>query len=763
MIGKKILHYRIIKELGRGGMGVVYLADDTKLSRQVAIKFLPGEFTGNSEERARFLVEAKAAASLNHPHIATIYAIEEADGHLFMVMEYIEGQELKEIIKSEIPNLQTAINYATQIAEGLQAAHEKGIIHRDIKSSNIMITPKGQVKIMDFGLAQVAGIGTELTKEYTTLGTAAYMSPEQAQGEFVDNRADIWSFGVVLYEMLTGRLPFTGTYEQQIIYSILNDDPEPIVGLTPKIEQILQKALAKNPNQRFQSIDELIKALQTIEGNNSGEEKTFEKPVKPTYWIAVAVLVLIIVVFYLFKQSSKAVPAKENVKAIAILPFTDMSPQKDQGYFSDGLSDELINVLSKNLKLRVTARTSSFSFRGKDFDIQTIAAKLNVKYILEGSVQKAGNNLRISADLVNVETDATLWSNSYDGTLENIFSLQDSISHSVAAALNATLVGKDITAPEQQTVPEAYNAYLLGNHFSNLRDREDLEKAVGYYENALSIDSGYAPAWEGLSQTNSRLADNGYASLDEGYKKARKEVEKALELDPNLALAYSQLGWIKQYYDWDWKGADESYQKALDLESGNADVLSGAATLAFTLGRFKKAIRLIHRSIKLDPLRIAGYNNLGLFYWYADSMDKSEADFKKALELNPRYPSGHMMLGRIYLFEGKSDSALTEMMKETDPDWRMYGLALVYYAAGKEKEADRILKGFIKKYQNVDAFQIAEIYAYGGNKDKAFDWLRRAYDQRDGGLAQIEGDPMLRNIQNDPRYMLFMQRMKLPS
>ncbi|MEJ2050606.1 MAG: serine/threonine-protein kinase [Calditrichota bacterium] len=216
MIGKKILHYRIIKELGRGGMGVVYLADDTKLSRQVAIKFLPGEFTGNSEERARFLVEAKAAASLNHPHIATIYAIEEADGHLFMVMEYIEGQELKEIIKSEIPNLQTAINYATQIAEGLQAAHEKGIIHRDIKSSNIMITPKGQVKIMDFGLAQVAGIGTELTKEDTTLGTAAYMSPEQAQGEFVDNRADIWSFGVVLYEMLTGRLPFTGTYEPKI-------------------------------------------------------------------------------------------------------------------------------------------------------------------------------------------------------------------------------------------------------------------------------------------------------------------------------------------------------------------------------------------------------------------------------------------------------------------------------------------------------------------------------------------------------------------
>jgi serine/threonine protein kinase/tetratricopeptide (TPR) repeat protein len=763
MIGKTILHYKIIEQVGEGGMGVVYKAEDTKLKRDVAIKFLPRQISANEEERERFKIEAQAAAALNHSNIATIYAIEEANDEMFIVMEYIEGQELKEIIKSEIPNLQSVINYATQIAEGLQAAHEKGIIHRDIKSSNIMITPKGQVKIMDFGLAQVAGIGMEFSKEYTTLGTAAYMSPEQAQGEFVDARTDIWSFGVVLYEMLTGRLPFTGDYEQQIIYSILNDDPEPTVRLTPEIVQILQKTLAKNPNQRFQSIGEMVNALQTIESKNSVKTKIIKKSAKLAYWIAATVLVLFIIVFYLFKPFSKAVAVQDKVKTIAVLPFTDLSPQGDQGYFSDGLSEELINVLSKNPKLRVTARTSSFSFRGDNLDIKTIAAKLSVKNILEGSVQKEGNNLRISADLVNVETDATLWSNSYDGTLKDIFGLQDSISHSVAEALNATLLGKDNTAQEQKTVPEAYNAYLIGNHFSNLRDKEDLLKAVGYYENALSIDSAYAPAWVGLSQTHSRLADNGYMPLDEGYKKARMEVEKALKLDPNLAVAYSQMGWIKQYFDWDWEGADESYQKALDLESGNADVLSGAATLAFTLGRFKKAIRLIHRSIKLDPLRIAGYNNLGLFYWYADSTDKSEADFKKALELNPRYPSGHMMLGRIYLFEGKSDSALTEMMKEIDPDWRMYGLALVYYAAGKEKEADGILKEFINKYQNVDAFQIAEICAYGGNKDKAFDWLRRAYDQRDGGLAQIEGDPMFGNIQKDPRYLEFMKKLKLPS
>lgn len=625
-----------------------------------------------------------------------------------------------------------------------------------------MITPKGQVKIMDFGLAQVASIGMQFTKEYTTLGTVAYMSPEQAQGELVDNRTDIWSFGVVLYEMLTARLPFTGEYEQQIIYSILNDDPEPIAGLTPEIGQILKRTLAKNPNDRFQSIDKLIEALNAIEGKNSERAKTLHKSARLTYWIAAVVLLLIIAVFYLFKFSSKAVPVKENVKTIAVLPFTDMSPRKDQGYFSDGLSEELINVLSRNQTLRVTARTSSFSFRGKNLDIRTIAKKLNVKYVLEGSVQKEDNNLRISADLVNVETDATLWSNSYDGTLENIFSLQDSISLSVAEALSATLVGKYMTTPEQKTTPEAYNAYLLGEHFSNLRGKEYLQKAISYYEQALSIDSGYAPAWEGLSQTHSRQADNGYLPLDEGYNEARMEVEKALELDPNLAVAYAQMGWIKQYYEWDWKGADESYQKALDLEPGNADVISGAATLAFTLGRFNKAIALMHRSIKLDPVRIAGYNNLGLFCWYAGLLDKSETDFKEVLELNPRYPSAHMMLGRIYLFEGKPDSALTEMLKETDPDWQMYGLALVYYATGKENEANEIQNAFIKKYQNVDAFQIAEIYAYSGNSSKAFDWLEHAYDQRDGGLAQIEGDPMLRNIQKDPRYKVFMKKMKLP-
>jgi TolB-like protein/predicted Ser/Thr protein kinase/lipoprotein NlpI len=764
MIGKTILHYKILEKLGEGGMGVVYKAEDTKLKRDVAIKFLPGRIAANDEERERFKTEAQAAAALNHPNIAHIYAIEETDDEMFIVMEYIGGKELKEIVEAHrdtpIP-IDKIINYATQIAEGLQAAHKKGIVHRDIKSSNIMITDEGKVKIMDFGLAKLSGVG-QVTRAGSTLGSPAYMSPEQAKGVDVDHRSDIWSLGTVLYEMLTRQMPFKGDYEQAIIYSILNEAPEHMAGVAPELEQIVLKALAKNPDERYQSADELAADLQAIESGQFLKVKTASKPVKLGYWIAAAVVVLIAIAFYLFKPASQPVPGKENVKTIAVLAFLDLSPNKDQEYFSDGLSDELINVLSKNRNLRVTARTSSFYFKGKDVDIKTIAAKLNVKNILEGSVRKSGNNLRITADLVNVESDATLWSNTYDGKLENIFALQDSISRSVADALKIALLGKENATVQRKSNPEAYNAYLLGKHFYDLRGKENFQKAINYYKLALSIDPNYAPAWVGLSWTHIRQADRAYVPVDEGYRKARQEVNKALALDPILANAYAQVGWIKWAYDWDWSGADSAYQHALELEPGNAVVIRGAATLATTLGRFEEAIRLDRRAIELDPVRVAAYNNLGLHTWYAGYLNESQTAFRKCLQLNPQYPGAHMNIGRVFIEEGIPDSALVEIKKETEPAWQMYGLALAYHALGEEKEADAVLAGYIKEYQNGWAFQIAEIYAYRGNKDKAFEWLERAYRQRDGGLAEMKGDPLLRNIQKDPRYAAFLNKMKLP-
>ncbi len=761
MIGETILHYKILEKIGEGGMGVVYLAEDTKLKRQVAVKFLPHHISTNEEEKKRFEIEAQAAASLNHPNIATVYAIEDSGEDTFIVMEYIDGIELKDKIKSGPIPFEEAINIAIQIAEGLEAAHKKGIVHRDIKSQNIMITNDGKVKIMDFGLAKI-GQGSQVTKTGTTLGTFAYMSPEQARGDQVDKRTDIWSFGIVLYEMLTGKMPFYGNYDQAIVYSILNEEPVAVNEIDEELRHIIGKSLAKKPDERYQNAVEIENELRTI--NQDREiKRTKTKKLKLPWVLAGIAVILIAISFYIFISSSKG--GKERaakIKTIAILPFTDMSQNKDQEYFSDGMAEELINVLSRNPNLRVTARTSSFYFKDKDVDLKTIAAKLNVNNILEGSVQKAGNNLRISADLVNVETDATLWSDTYDGTMNNIFALQDSISGNVAEALNVALLGKEASKPEQKTDPEAYNNYLLGNHFFNLHGKENWKKAEKYYMKALSIDSGYTPAWIGLSDIHGSQADYGYIPVDEGYAKALKEVQKTLELDPDLADAYANLGWIKKTYDWDWTAADEALKKGLELEPGNKNVINGAANLSSALGRFDEAIKLDHRIIEFNPVSSSGYFNLGITTMHAGLYDESMAAFRKCLDLDPQYPVANTFIGLDYLQKSKLDSALSEIQKETDPEWQTFGLVIVDYTLGRKKEAYDKLADYIAEYQNADAYQIAEIYAYRGEKDKAFEWLEKAYKQKDGGCTQIIGDPLMRNIVNDPRYAAFMKKMKLP-
>ncbi len=761
MIGTTILHYKILEKLGQGGMGIVYLAEDLKLERKVAIKFLPKYISENTEERQRFKIEAKAAAKLNHPNIATIHSIEETDNELFIVMEYIKGVELSDKIKAGIIPATDAVKIATQIADGLDAAHKEGIIHRDIKSSNIMITDSGVAKVMDFGLAKVKGT-SKLTKMGSTVGTIAYMSPEQSSSDEVDSRTDLWSFGVVFYEMLTGKLPFRGAYDQAIVYSILNEEPQPAEQVDERLHHIIKKSLKKNPDERYKSAGDITAELRTITEGATIKRAGTKQSKLP--WIVAGALVMVIAIaLYLFVPSSNGGKAKtETIKTIAVLPFADLSPQKDQGYFSDGLSGELINALSKNPKLRVTARTSSFSFKGTNADIKTIASKLNVKNVLEGSVQKAGNNLRISADLVNVETDATLWSNTYNGTMNNIFALQDSISGNVAEALNAALLGKEAARSEQKTDPEAYNDYLLGEHFLNLSGKDNLETAEGYYKKALVIDSTYAPAWVGLSSVYSSQGSNGYVPVDEGYSRARKEVEKALELNPNLADAYAQLGEIKSNHDWDWKGADEAFQKGLALEPENTKIINRASTLAGTLGRLDEAIKLSRRIIEIDPVSGAGYFSLAYAAYYAGQLDKSIAASRKVLELTPQNRGAHWVISLDYLEKGETDSALIEINKEPEPWIQISTIAIVYYALGRKKEADEKLVEFIKKFQYVGAYQVAEIYAYRNERDKAFEWLERAYRQRDAGCVAIKGDPLMRNIFKDPRYTAFLKKMKLP-
>ena len=448
--------------------------------------------------------------------------------------------------------------------------------------------------------------------------------------------------------------------------------------------------------------------------------------------------------------------------SIAILPFADLSPGKDQEYFTDGLSEEVLNVLAKIPNLRVTGRRSSFQFKGKNEDSRAIGQKLNVTTLLEGSVRKAGNRVRITAQLVKVADGFHLWSETYDRELTDIFAVQDDIARAVSSALKVRLLGPDrAPLPARAQNAEVYNLYLQGKYFSLRRTKEDLQKAVTYYEQTLKLNPDYALAWSGLALTYVRMADNVNVPVDEGYRKGRQAVEKALTLDPNLAEALSTLGWIRRTYDWDWSGADAVLKRALELEPGSAGIVGTAGTLASTMGRFEEAVDLGRRAIDLDPLTVVTRRNLASYALHAGRLDEAQAALRKGLELNPEAPVLHLLMGKTFLMQAKPEAALQEFEQETDPFWRRLGRALAYHALGRKKEADAARAELLAENKE-DTFQIAEVYAFRGETDKAFEWLERAYAQRDGGLAEIKGNPMLKSLETDRRYKQFLEKMRLP-
>jgi TolB-like protein/Tfp pilus assembly protein PilF len=787
MIGETFAHYRILGRLGGGGMGVVYEAEDTRLGRHVALKFLPDTLADDHEALDRFEREAKAASALNHPHICTIHEFGEHNGRPFIVMELMQGQTLKAGIGGKPLPTERAIQLGVQIADALEAAHAAGIVHRDIKPANIFITERGEAKLLDFGLAKpvfgrAKGVTSDLSHEATitgsqdlttpgtTMGTASYMSPEQAWGKEVDARGDLFSFGVE-----------TST---QIIDSILHGEPVPAVQLNPdvppELDRIITTAMEKDPDLRYQSAAEIKADLKRLLRDSSGGRGTPPRGMaaarltrpssRARRWIGAGAAVLFLALAGALwfgretwrGQQKGGGPAPVATPSIAVLPFVDMSAGKDQEYFSDGLAEELINDLARIPGLRVAARTSSFQFKGTKEDLRTIGQKLNVANILEGSVRKEGRHVRITAELVKVADGFDLWSQTYDRELNDMFAVQDDIARSVSSALKVKLLGEGLPSAAPGSNGEAYNLLLQGKYLAARRNQKDLETAVSYYEKALRLEPGDARVWVGLADAHSTQADLGYVPVDEGYAKAREEVEKALALDPNLPEAYATLGWIRVSYDRDWSGGDADYKKALELEPGNATVLRRAGALAGTLGQFDEAIRLDRRAIELDPLSVAARNNLGLHELYAGRLDQAEAAFRKALELNPDYPSSHMFIGRIDLRRSKPEMALQEMERENDPFWRRYGLALTYYALGRKQEADAALRDFIEKDKEDGPSQIAEVYAFRGETDKAFEWLERARAQHDGGLSELKGDPLFRRLESDPRYAAFLKKMHLP-
>jgi TolB-like protein len=787
MIGRVIGNYIITGELAQGGMGVVYRGRHLTLPRSVVVKSirpLGMSDEARSDLRARFLREAHIQSQLDHPRIVRVYEFFAGEDDCFLVMEYVPGSSLRTILDNQrMLSAEQACSLAVQALDGLAHAHNLqyvdeagragvGIIHRDIKPANLMVDDRGNLKLTDFGIAKVLD-KRQSTKTGFSPGTVEYMSPEQIRNVPLDARSDLYSLGVTLYEMLAGRVPFPRTdtaSDFDILKAHVEADPSPLQTLNPAIlsplAEVAARALEKDPAKRWQTAEAFREALISCQ-NDTAVTPPFETPTPAIAgdkkypvrrWfvtVGVAVLILAVVVtlasVFWFRQAS-----------IAVLPFVDISAEQNQEYFSDGLAEELRNGLAQTRGLRVAGRTSSLQFKGKGADFNVIGNKLHVDAILEGSVRVKGRRAKITVELIKAADGFHLWSATYDRDLTDIFAVQEEIARAVTTALKVTLLGDKTAQPPKAANAAAYTAYLQGRYFLKIQSAENLEKAAGFFEQAIERDPEYAPAWVGLSECRSNQAMQVYIPAEDGYRKARQALEHALKLDPDLAMAYSVLGWIQQYHDWDWKAADASYKRALALDPWNANVITRAGSLAWILGRGDVATRLARRAMEIDPLSPGGHQNGGVSLYKAGLYDEAEAALNNALELAPGMANIHIGFVKIYLAQSRPAAALVEAEKEQDPAFRVFGMALAYHALGRRKDSDANLAELIGKFSTEASYQVAEVYAFRGQSDRAFAWLERAYTEHDSGVADIKGDPLLRSLRRDPRFAALLAKLHLP-
>ncbi|MDX1672400.1 MAG: protein kinase [Balneolaceae bacterium] len=770
MIGKSFHQYEIVEKIGMGGMGVVYKARDTKLDRVVALKFLPPHFAGRSSEQERFKVEARAAAALNHPNIATIHNIEEVDEHLFIVMELVEGRELSTVIEESEGGLsaEKVIDYALQIARGLQAAHHSGIIHRDIKGSNVLVNREGLVKIMDFGLARFMD-GTRLTREGTTLGTIAYMSPEQVEGAEVDQQSDIWSFGVLLYEMLTGKLPFRGEYDQAVIYSILNEEPKGLGALRDQIPDVLasviEKSLQKERENRYRSIDEVIGELESIGvaatgpvASAAGRDWT-----KKYGWYAAAML-LIILLFAGYQLFSVDL---QRIDSIAVLPLANLSGDPEQEYFADGMTEALILSLGKISSLRVISRQSVMRYKDSEVPLGEIADDLNVEAVVEGSALQHGDRVRITAKLIDAEKDNQLWNRSYDRKMQDILSLHSEVAHAIAREIQIALSAEDRQRLQntRNVDPEALDAYLKGRYYS--RDWTMTESvALENFKKAIELDPDFALAYTGLAEYYLTGAHVGIPPHD-AFPKAIEAAEKALNIDPGLAEAETILADSRYHYQWDWQATEVGFKRAIELNPGYSTAYWWYSGYLSTMKRFEDALVQIRKAQRLDPLALNMKSFEARIHFYAREYDQAIEASRRTLELNPKNLPSIYWLGRSYTETGKHAEAV-KLLVDADKQFNGHpmlksALAQAHAAAGKTEAADTILNGLSNRFENKYFPPHLLVMAYADLRDleSAFEWLKRAEEMRDATLIWLTVDPGYDNLRSASRFTELLERMGL--
>lgn len=831
--GTRLGRYEIGSKIGAGGMGEVYLAEDTRLHRNVALKILPAELAANKDRMRRFEQEAQAAAALNHPNIAHIYEIGEHDGVHFIAMEFIDGQTLRQKIHQERTELKKLLRHLQHVAEGLAKAHTAGIVHRDLKPDNIMVTRDGHAKILDFGLAKLiertpkpggdsSEVATAMMPQHSTpgtvMGTIGYMSPEQAQGKTkeIDQRSDIFSFGCILFEAATGKKPFEGESIIKSLHMVVYEPAPPLVDLNPaapaELQRIVRRCLAKDPDERYQSIKEVAIELKGLRRDladgvginttvpparsadlTSTANSSLGEPQSQTeaftslsgrassaeyllngikrHKVATAVVMVLLITagvgLGLFLRARNT-SANDAISSIAVMPFANEGGNADVEYLSDGITDTLIAKLSQLPNLNVKARSSVFHYKGKDADAKTVGRELNVQAVLNGRVQQRGDEVKLTLELVDAQTENVIWSEQYTRRQADLISLQSEIARDVVTKLRSKLSGADEQklAKTYTNNPEAYQLYLKGSFYLGRRTAADMKRALEYFQQAIDLDPNYALAYVGLSDAYKLPAQYGLVPMREGYPRAKAAAQKALQIDESLAAAHAALGDIAAGYDWDWTTAERELKRAIELDpnSGGPHLTYAFAYLC-PMRRFDEAVSEAKRAQELEPLSLSINLNLGAVLTTARRYDEAIAQLRKTVESDPTVVTAHWRLALAYSCVGRHTEAITEAKRalELAPDlaWSKSVVAQLSARAGDRDTALKLIEDIKKMPPNNTSYMIALDYASLGEKDQAFEWLNKAYESKDWSLNRVGVEPWVDNIGSDPRLADLVRRMGL--